>query len=723
MRNKYFYQMLSVLFAASVIFGIVYSCVRLQSEQARATGLERQNLDEISQNLSAALAETEQMTVRLAMLPSVISLSNMSISPTISQYMELRDEINQNVQLVSYIDSLEIMFFNPGRAYISSYGLTDIREYYDESFVKQIVDSEQHTKWIMDDQKKYFIRKIPIFSNYSSGAMILNLSDDFFQNAITQLWDNTEHNLLVMHDDQWIYASNTALFARLPSEWTEHPSEGKVFLDNEAFVSICREDEKYGLTYYALVPQMNLTELISFRQSVLYLLAAFFVCFLLTAVTVRWFWGPVLSIVKKINSLPYVGSCSFPDNEFKMIDSALDQLLYENKRLQSVLDTNRDSLKEHFMLKCFSGNIGMDPGVEEEISTLGLRFVYKNYYVLLVHIPYIHEIHNYQMRIQLLLHVKELITAEFSSYGTIQGTLLEDTKAAFVVNTDCDLENEASVSELCTQIQQQVKREFHFSLLFTFGSREASLQYIFRSYNYASQLLVYNSEDNSQACLFYHQELLEAAYNPNLHKHIVSLLTQHSFAEIPQVCAANLREMQAEESQPDRTRQLMVSYITHIYLELYEQGIAVNPDILHQTLKTLFETTQPAMLLSILEAYIDHLIFAISGMEHDDTKKEDRISVVRQYISEHYHEDISVTQIAEAVHLNSIYLNRLVKASTGKTLSELLNYHRISEAKKLLNDTDKTVAEIAHAVGYHDVRSFTRYFKKYENRTPSDFRM
>ena len=46
------------------------------------------------------------------------------------------------------------------------------------------------------------------------------------------------------------------------------------------------------------------------------------------------------------------------------------------------------------------------------------------------------------------------------------------------------------------------------------------------------------------------------------------------------------------------------------------------------------------------------------------------------YIQQHYREELSVPQIADVVGLNPVYLSRLFKLDTGKTLSEYLNCYR-----------------------------------------------
>ena len=92
------------------------------------------------------------------------------------------------------------------------------------------------------------------------------------------------------------------------------------------------------------------------------------------------------------------------------------------------------------------------------------------------------------------------------------------------------------------------------------------------------------------------------------------------------------------------------------------------------------------------------------------------------YLEQHYHESISIPQIADHVGISPIYLTKLFKLSTGKTLSEYLNFYRNQRSLELLVHTNNTINEISAKVGYSDVRSYIRFFKKFYQMTPGKYR-
>lgn len=92
------------------------------------------------------------------------------------------------------------------------------------------------------------------------------------------------------------------------------------------------------------------------------------------------------------------------------------------------------------------------------------------------------------------------------------------------------------------------------------------------------------------------------------------------------------------------------------------------------------------------------------------------------YIKEHYCEDITLSDIAENVYLNPIYISRLIKEQTGKNYTDLLMELRIERAVVLLKTTQLYVYEIADKVGYRNTKYFYKVFKKVTGKSPNDYR-
>lgn len=93
-----------------------------------------------------------------------------------------------------------------------------------------------------------------------------------------------------------------------------------------------------------------------------------------------------------------------------------------------------------------------------------------------------------------------------------------------------------------------------------------------------------------------------------------------------------------------------------------------------------------------------------------------------RYISRHYDQPITVSQLARLENYNPTYFNDWFKQQTGFPPSHYLRYVRIGKAKELLETTDFSIMEIAAMVGYSSNSTLTRAFHEVTGITPKEYR-
>jgi len=111
----------------------------------------------------------------------------------------------------------------------------------------------------------------------------------------------------------------------------------------------------------------------------------------------------------------------------------------------------------------------------------------------------------------------------------------------------------------------------------------------------------------------------------------------------------------------------------------------------------------------------------ISNSTAPTDKESERINNVINYILNHYKEDIPLKTIAEVANYSKAAFCRFFKKRTRKTFSEFLNEVRISQACKLLRNSDLNISQICYESGYNNVSNFNRQFKKLTDTTPKSY--
>lgn len=113
----------------------------------------------------------------------------------------------------------------------------------------------------------------------------------------------------------------------------------------------------------------------------------------------------------------------------------------------------------------------------------------------------------------------------------------------------------------------------------------------------------------------------------------------------------------------------------------------------------------------------------LMGMHHARHRAEPRdIWKARRFIEEHSTDHLSLGKVANAVGINPTHLSEKFKQVTGVKFVDYIARARFEKARKLLEDVDLRVSEIAFAVGFQSLAQFNRVFKKLSRKSPIAYR-
>ena len=94
-----------------------------------------------------------------------------------------------------------------------------------------------------------------------------------------------------------------------------------------------------------------------------------------------------------------------------------------------------------------------------------------------------------------------------------------------------------------------------------------------------------------------------------------------------------------------------------------------------------------------------------------------------EYVRARYAQpDLSLEAVASELGISRSYLSRLFSERMSMTLCEYIGRLRVEAACALMTETSLPVAQIAQQVGYQDLHTFLRNFKKYMGMTPTQYR-
>lgn len=106
--------------------------------------------------------------------------------------------------------------------------------------------------------------------------------------------------------------------------------------------------------------------------------------------------------------------------------------------------------------------------------------------------------------------------------------------------------------------------------------------------------------------------------------------------------------------------------------------------------------------------------------EQDSLRK--RMQSIERFIKDNISAPITNQMVAQHMFLSIRQLDRAVMAERGVTLKRLIDDTRMSEARRLLTETDMELKEISVALGFSEISSFNRYFRRFEPVSPGVYR-
>lgn len=132
------------------------------------------------------------------------------------------------------------------------------------------------------------------------------------------------------------------------------------------------------------------------------------------------------------------------------------------------------------------------------------------------------------------------------------------------------------------------------------------------------------------------------------------------------------------------------------------------------------------MFESFARVFLTKLIlkYGLQAKEYDFSKSftSQHYKQVLDYIAANYGNNILLEDMAAQADLSPSHFSRLFKQTIGKSPYQFLMAYRIEQAKKMLDNSNTLMIDIAFNCGFSDQAHFSRVFKKIEGLTPKKYR-
>ncbi|WP_334077816.1 response regulator transcription factor [Paenibacillus sanfengchensis] len=137
----------------------------------------------------------------------------------------------------------------------------------------------------------------------------------------------------------------------------------------------------------------------------------------------------------------------------------------------------------------------------------------------------------------------------------------------------------------------------------------------------------------------------------------------------------------------------------------------------------LFKRIDLAFDIRELEEVLLQFLQALKGVIRSaDPSQTAILQKIYDYVNENFEKDISLAEMANALHLNYSYLSSYFKQRTGENLTSYINRVRTGKAKELLFNHELSISEVSRLTGFSEHNYFSKVFKKMTGMTPAEYR-
>lgn len=281
------------------------------------------------------------------------------------------------------------------------------------------------------------------------------------------------------------------------------------------------------------------------------------------------------------------------------------------------------------------------------------------------------------------------------------------------------------IVDVCRQVLDNINHYLKLSVSIGIGSVVEDMLYIGVSYIEAKRSLELRMLYGNNCVLSFlntpktfNREILSVIDESNLINSILNLdfelckkIITDIFCETKKIDTLNIETI----------KMIYYLLISIILKTIYETGITpykmgFNEVAMFTAIKSFNSIDQ------IIEKLLYYLKIVMEYISNTQNIKNTAVEKSKRFIIENFKEDISLTDIANHVHITPNYFCSLFKAETNQNLFDYITNLRIEKAKDLMKDDSLKTYEIGEIVGYKEPKYFSRVFKKVTGSSPSNYR-
>ena len=616
-----------------------------------------------------------------------------------------------------------------------------LREYFDQGYIKgyhSVVVSEEN-EW---RPTVMYAQNVNSTIMNQPGAVLLFMIDR--SKLLEQASAPEKGTIFILDkDNRFIASTGDSLSepALLYSDMSKESGQLEIETDGHRLVASYTTSSITGWKYVMTLPanvyhqKMNVVEQLT--------IASILLCLIVGGGVTYWLLKRnYLPIHALIQSLSFKAGFTFDrgSNEYSFLEQALSSTFHEKEELHYKLNQHNNTLRSHFLQRLLKGQLDSHIPLHESFSAYDLRFPLGGFSVILLRIEHFGKFHRKdedQVHNKRLLHflianvVEEVARKSVNAYAVE----LDQELLACIVNHQLasPTEQRGELGHIAEETMSFISNHAHVQLTAAISAQQEGEYGIFQAFQEAIEAMEYRIIVGSGGIIHYGDlsgnDNLGAApggyfYPLKVEQQLIVMVREGQLDKAKAFVGEIIQKNVTKEPFPFHTAKcLMFDLMATLQKVIGEIRIAGKPDMPDGV--RAIERLMQCQTVGEMRSQLYDMLELLCGYVNNNREycSNPLIDKVMKYVNEYYQdENLNISMIGEAFSMTPSYVSKLFKELAGESLLDYINKTRLVQAKLLLIGGKYTVSEISLKVGYNDVNTFHRIFKKFEGITPGRYR-
>ncbi|MBD0381499.1 helix-turn-helix domain-containing protein [Paenibacillus sedimenti] len=753
--------LLTLLFLVVFVISFLSYWVATNRLKYESTNTHMALLSQIDHKIELMLQAIDKETIQMLENQEVRKFFDYDINETESRdnAYNLSNYITRFVNAGEYVFSIDLYSYVRNQLF-SGGALKDEQAPEDYVWIRQFEKFDGYSSWLTTRPVSLNASNFPIYRNvvtlvrtyplihspgFRRGAVAINIKEEALYQLLTDAKNRTLGDTFILSPEGRLMSSSDK--SKLGADMSGAPVMSKVLkgqdegnfkadVGDEAS-SVFYVTSKYtGWKIVSIVPEIQLNKpLVKVRNALIVIAGILFVAAGILAVLLGlWTFNPInrfiANLSKKLKTHPlYAGADWMKGNEFVHFEDAVQNILSDSEMLQKQIKESKPIMKWRLLMEILTDYPTQNRNIGQYMELVGVQ-LFPNHFIVMStefdrksEIASMRDLHLYAYA--LCNVAEELINAE-SKGAAVEW---EDGQCAIIVSfEDGDTTKHAvRAVAVADMLKNFVQENFRRTISIGIGGEVHKMQDIHISHKQSMEALEYKlvMGNNSIIAADDIQNYSVGAFNRlfTLTDGMIDSIKMLDEEKLKHQVNGWFEKLASSKVPPDNIRQLIVQLLMKAAVVAGEIGVAqeelVPAQNMYETLEQ-YEHLEPIrdFAFSILSGYIEGIRSKRSSKE-----KNDAVEKIMKFIRNHYMQsDLSLNYLSDQFHISVSHLSKIFKDYTGSNFIDYLMEIRIEKSKERLAGGSEKIRDIAESVGYTNVNSFTRIFKKITGLTPTEYR-